>query len=234
MSDPLQEVSMSMPWTVGMSDTEGAQIMGGVFGKGYKTETADTVITQLIPGNATSKARVTSLIYRVAGTAHTLTLMRPIGATAVDLAAASGQADMVVTNLSPASTAAGALEALAANDYIAWCDREGTYQYDIISSVSGNTLTMTSNLPSNVAANAVVWAFYEVGRSSHIQFNPGTSTTQSYFPNFQAGITKQVNEYNIRSGISDPLLFHSTNATAAGFLESLAGAYVDEDQFTMT
>ena len=233
-----EEESMSLGGSVGLfdlnQDGEAEMTVSGIFGKGYKTQSAGTVITEIVPGNSLYKTRVVSLIYRVGTTAHTLTLMRPVGDTTTTSAAATGQAVINVATASPAKTAAGALETLAAADYLAWKDTDGTWQYDIISSVSSNAITMTSNVPSAISAGATIWAFYEVGRAAHIQFNPGASTTRTLYPNFQTGITKQVNEYNIRSGVGDPVLFHSDNSTAAGFLENIAGTYVDSSQFTMT
>ena len=230
-----EEVEMSLGGgSILMESDEGVTTMGGIFGKGYKTQTANTVITEIIPGTASYKTRVTSLIYRVGTTAHTLTLMRPVGNTVTSVSAASGQKVMTLVNASPAYTAAGALETLAAADWLAWKDADGTYQYDVIASISTNSVTMTVNLPSAVSAGATVWAFYEVGRSSHVQFNPGVSTTRTLYPNFQTGITKQVNEFNVRTGVGDPVLFHSDNGTADGFLEGIAGIYVTSDQFSQT
>jgi hypothetical protein len=198
--------------------------------RGYHTESANTVITEIVEPIEDMIIRVTQMIYRAGTTAHSVRLMRPIAETTTTAAAAAAQQVMALTSVNAGLDSSGAAETLAGSDYLAWKDTNGVYQFDLVSSVSSLNVTMTSNLPTAVDSGAPVWMFYEVGRSSHETFNPGVSATRTYRDGkagiFQAGLTKQVDRHNERNGKGDPILFHSNNATAAGFLEALSGIYV--------
>jgi len=156
--------------------------------------------------------------------------MRPIGSTTFSAAAAASQKEIVLTSFAPGNDGSGDAENLAAADYLVWKDTNGVYQYDLIASVvvGTKTATMTSNLPTAVVADDTVWAMYEVGRSSHFVLTPGVSATLSLGSAsgiMQAGISKNIDRHNVRNGQGDPLVFHSTNATAAGFLDAMAVEY---------
>ena len=178
----------------------------GVFCRGYHTETAATAITEVIPGNSSSKARVERLVYRVAGTAHTLTLMRPIAVTTTENVAQSGQTTITVEDAQPGKDSSGAAETLAANDWLAWQDENGVWKHDSVSSISGKDVVVSTALSVRIATGTTIYCFYEVGRASHRTFNPGTSVTREYETNFQGGISTHVDRHNTRSGVGDPLI----------------------------
>jgi len=197
----------------------------------YQTQTAATVIIALVPPKDDNHlTRVTSLSVRNGTTANNWTLMRPIAHTTTAAAAAAAQKVIALTNFSPGkTTSTGAVEALAAADYLAWENPDGTVSFDIVASVSSPNVTMTANLPKAIVAGAKVWAFYEVGRANHAVLGVAASATRDYVsPSglFAPGIIAPDDPTNVRSGFGDPLIIYCPNATAACFLEHASGDYV--------
>lgn len=205
--------------------------MDGHWSVDYHTENADTVIVDVIPPVGHRKACVTSFAYGVGTTAHTLTFMKACGQTTASAAAAAGQKDIALTSIALGFDSNGAAENLAAGDWLVWRDVNGAFIADVIASVASLVVTMTANVPAAIAAGAVVWAFYEVGRGCHHTIIPAVSALFEIHGNnlVIGGITSQkANHANsIRSGNGDPVIFHSTNATAAGFLQALSGQYLN-------
>jgi hypothetical protein len=186
------------------------RLFKGAFHYGVSTATANTAILRLVEPRRNSKARVTSMNYRSGSTAHTLTIMKPVATTTAPAGAAASQADIVLETASPV-----AAEALAASDYLAWENADGGFNYGVVSSVSGNTVTLAASLTVAIPAGALVWAFYEVGRATHQVFSPAASVT-TLLADAIAGVTEPPDFYQ-------PLLIHSNNATAQSWLVNVSG-----------
>jgi hypothetical protein len=200
-------------------------IVKGRFGLDRKTETAGTAIVHCIPPSLRGgKAIITNIDYVAAATAHTLTIFKAIAKTTTTAAAAASQAVVALT----AKTFRG--DTLAANDFVVIQHTDGTFGVYVVSSVSGLNVTMTGNV-SAISANAPVWIMGAVGEAEHVQILTIASVRNNYASAFagiaQSGFyTSNADGYN-RSGIDDPLLVHSNNATNAGFLENVSGYYAN-------
>ena len=193
------------------------------------TAGAGTAIQKLIRGADGLITRINNITYTSAGTAHTITIMRPVASTTVDGGSNSGDSTLDVANLGAMRvTNSDSIELIATSDYIAWINTDGKYQFDTVGSVSGNTVTTTSSLGTAVADGAPVWIFGELGRATHVTLSPPVSTTTSIDCRISAGQPGQVNT-NVRVGSGDPLIISSSNATAAGTIVSVSGEYVSAD-----
>lgn len=197
------------------------------------TAGAGTAIQQLIRGADGLITRINNITYTSAGAAHTITIMRPVAATTIDGGSNGGDSSFDVANLGAMKvTSSSSIELIATNDYLAWVNVNGIYQFDTVSSVSGNTVTMTSSLGTAVADGAPVWIFGELGRAPHVTLSPSVSTTTSINCHVQAGQPGQVNT-NVRVGSGDPLIVSSDNGTAAGTIVSISGEYVSADNVAL-
>lgn len=206
-----------------------------VFQHDYHTETAGTVIEEIVPPVVGMIPRLTTFRYESAATAHTLTVMRPVANTSCSKYSASGQTILNVLQPDAMKDSAGADEALAANDFVVYQIEDGSYGASKVSSVSGSAITMAANLAGTVDEGATIWLMGELGRSTHFSFTTQASTVDSFTDlNLQAGLNFQVSPKNIRTGVNDVLLVQSNNATNAGFLHSLSGHYVEESDVTLT
>ena len=180
------------------------------FSYGKVTQTADTVITRTIPPSYNAFTHITNLKYTAAGTAHTVTVMRPLAApTTLTSAAAASQAVINVAAL------AGSL---AANDYLVIEKPDGTYHTGIVSSVSTLAVTLTANVPSGgFASGAKVWNLGVAADHTNLVFNgiaSATTTYNDYVSSVAATVFKE-----------QPMIVYSNNATAAGTLENVSGGY---------
>lgn len=207
------------------------------------TATAGTRIQAVVPpappqriGLRTSKntfARLSSLIYTSGSTAHTLTVMRPIGKTTLSADAAISQA---VINLAadPGVALVGPTgvitkngdNALAANDLLVIECPDGTYHLAKVSSVATLAITLTANVPTGgLKSGATVWDFGITTDKdpytglAHPFFVPTVSAKTVYTDNF-AGVVAALNP-------GDPMIIDSDNGTAAGWLEAFTVIYTD-------
>lgn len=194
-------------------------------GDGGKTQTAGTVVQYLVPPNRVGYTRLTTVVYTSAGTAHTLTFLRPLGATTVASAGATGQAVVNLT-ANPGTTAAygGITNGIAANDFVAIrTASDGITRLYKVSSVSTLAVTMTANLVVAVAAGDKVWFFGAAGDtdgrtgSAHPAFLPIVSVTNTYTDR-EAGVVATVAK-------DEPILVNSNNLTAAGSLDQVSWVY---------
>ncbi len=190
-------------------------------GSGSQTQTAGTRIRQLIPPRPRTLARITKLVYTAAGTAHTLTVARPINKTTASLAAAASQA---VINLTADPGVTGNL--IAANDLLAIRETDGVTRLYIVSSVSTLAITLTTNLTAGAAAGASVWNFGILTDT-----DPRTGVAHPTL----AGTASVASTYEDREGgviagheVDSPLLVDSNNATAAGTLNQLSWSYTPD------
>jgi hypothetical protein len=141
---------------------------------------------------------------------------------------------IVLSQSDPGVATTGAGEQLAASDHLVWVDEAGVYRSGTVSSISGNTVTLSAALTADVLAGATVWAFHEIARSTHIALKPPASTTTVYNPvTFSAGVPKQVGINYSRTGSGEPLLVVSDNLTNAGSINYIVGYYNDPSNMNM-
>lgn len=185
---------------------------------GRATQAFGTTIEHLVPPLRGKRTRVSKLRYTAAGTAHTVTGMRPLGTTTVASTAASGQA---VVNFT-AQPQSG--NNVAANDWVAIRhSADGVTRLYKVSSVSTLAITMTANLSVAAAAGDKIWFFGVAGDT-----DPVTGTTH---PTFSMAASTVVEYTDTVGGVlashttDSPLLFQSDNATAAGAFNQTSYAY---------
>lgn len=194
-------------------------------GSGGQTQTAGTVIRQLVPPNRLGYTRVTKVVYTCAGTAHTVTCLRPLGKTTIASAGAAGQAVINLTADPGVAAAYGGISnAIAANDLVAIrTASDGITRLYTVSSVATLAITLTGNLSVAVAAGDTVWFFGITtdtdGRTgaAHPALLPPASATTTY-EDREGGVVASVAK-------DEPILVSSNNATAAGTLAQLSWCY---------
>jgi hypothetical protein len=200
--------------------------MHGAFGgngHGKVTQTAGTVIQQLVPPYIGAITRLTRFSYTAAGTAHTGTVMRPIGSTTFT-AAAAASATVVNLTADPGTATNG----IAANDYVAIRETDGVTRAYKVSSVSTLAVTLASGLVAGVAASTAtspskLW-FFGITTDT----DPATGLAH---PSFTLTASATVTEADSDGGVvasvaaDQPLLFNSDNGTAAGTLVSTRWCY---------
>jgi hypothetical protein len=188
------------------------------FFRGNHTETAGTVIKEVIPSYRNTIIRLDSLRYENSINDHTLTFMRPVGTTRTTKAAAAGDTRFTLDSLTPSG-----LELLTTADWLIWRDVDGKCHADLITSIVGSAAVLTDVLPTAIGKGATIWALYEVGRSNHTQVTLPASEIVT-FVNF--GITAGYDEPGSRIGSGDPVMIHIDNAATAGTLRYLGGRYL--------
>lgn len=244
------------------------------FSRPSSTQNAGTVITTLVPptppgspliyragadwvgnwmrGNGPGIAHITSLLYTTAGTAHTVTVMRPVNWTDLSAAAASGQAVIVLRDnpgtystkykyptpggiMAPVKGGTGTQGGTApsqASDltlgnthFLAFQYPDGTWAADKVSSVSSLSVTLTNNLNAALPAGTVVFWF-----GAPTTVNPASGVAHWATPTI-ASTNKSNLAADVIGGMieafhpGDPFLIHSNNATAAGTIDGVAGYY---------
>lgn len=195
----------------------------GTFFHGRKTEAAGTLINVLVDPRQGLYTRILHWAYTSAATAHTVTFLRVIGATTLAQAAAASQA---VLNLAaqPATSYGGPTNNVAANDYLAWENDDGTFAFGLVSSVSGLAITMTANLAKAAGLGKKVWFLGVLadvntdGNAHPTSAPPASATTIFTDGGVGAGVMSSLRPY-------EPILVQSSNATAAGSINHVAAAY---------
>lgn len=194
---------------------------------GYTTESVNTPIVRVIPARPGWVARIVALSYEAGATEHTLTIMRPIGRTAVFKTAAGGDTDLELDVPFPAKDSSGDEDTLDASDWLIYLDSTGIYRADDTSLVVGNVMTLSNALAKSVIKGSPVWACYELARSSHAIVNAkANAVTTLRGLAIQGGITPELDPYNQRTGAGDPLVFYSPNDIDQGWLRHLCVEYV--------
>lgn len=184
-------------------------------GRGKKTQAAGTTIEVLVPPHVSGVTHITKIVYTAAGTAHTITVMRPVGRTTASAAASTGQA--VVAFTADPNT-------IAANDWVAIRhSTDGVTRQYKVSSVAGLNVTMTANLGATVAAGDKIWVFGVAGDTNPTdgEAHPGLTGTASVTTSYSDSDSGVVSSY----AKDDPLLVQSNNATAAGTIEQVSYSY---------
>lgn len=204
-----------------------ARIYKGSFGVGSVTASAGTAFTAVIPpGSVRERARITKLVYTAANTAHSVNILKCQHKAIATATANASQADIVLDDLTSVDQANGttATETLAASDWLVIKHSDGTFGAYSVSSVSGSTVTLSSNLVKSVDANATVYKMYELARPAsatgfpaQVLRPPASATTSIGSENVEAAVAV--------SGYGEPLLIHSDNASHAGTLVLAQGVY---------
>ena len=236
----------------------------GTFCVGRKTAAGGTAFAQMIPpfsgqggpgpgpvptvlqnaGNSRNGVtHITTLLYDIGTTIHTLTLLRPQNWTTFSAVGAASQAVVSLTadpgvfstnykyafpNAQTAPRTAD--DAIASGDYCVYQAADGTWIMDTAaSSYSAGQVTMTTNLPTGgVVAGA---PFYLFGISTDLDPATGLAHVQFDAAPAAASGTARVTFGPDGSGIlcalhpGDPLIIYSPNTTTAGFLQLVAGYY---------
>lgn len=187
---------------------------------------------------------VTDFVYRVSTTGHTITVMRPLNYTTLSADASASQA---VVNISAdpglyqtsgrwkyalpnAQTAPStANNAIAASDYVMYQAAAGQWVVDTVSSVSSLAITLTNNLPTGGAKKGALFYFFGITtdtdpatNEAHVQFDiTAGSALGEYKLQSQSGLWHGLHQ-------GDPAIFHSSNATAQGYFELLAGFWSEK------
>ena len=207
-----------------------ARLFRGTFQGGYQTQTAATPITQIIPGVTGAIARVTNLLYRPAATAHDLFIMRPCASATAASACDGTSLVMSTTFNNPLGTE---VHTPANLDLILYKLDNGLWQLNTISAWSTLTATITDPGASRqINAGETVYLLGVSSDAWHTKFETTASVTNEYTDKM-AGIAEgglpsslwTYGTYGNRSGLGDPLLFYSGNATNAGFLRGISGYY---------
>lgn len=203
------------------------RIYKGSFGVGSVTASAGTAFTAVIPpGGPREKARITKLIYTAGNTAHSVNILKCQHKTMTTAAANASQADIVLDDLTSVDQANGVLttETLAASDWLVIKHSDGTFGAYSVSSVSGSTVTLSSNLVKSVDANATVYKMHELARPAsgkgfpaQVLVPPASATTSIGSENPHAAVAV--------SRFGEPLLIHSDNSSHAGTLVLVQGVY---------
>lgn len=200
----------------------------GQFSIDLVTQPANTAIAALIPPKYTVRAVLTRLHVEVGTTAHTWFVMQPQGQTVVAVNAAAGQ-NVFTLREQPAPS-----NPVAANDYLAWTNPDGTSSFDIVQSVSGLTITLTNNLPVallGVGPNPLtpVWFFGAPGDTNarthqpHPSFRAPAAGSGTQDVIHQAGTDLGCVVQGLQE--SEPMLIYNANPTVQGYLRNASGVY---------
>jgi len=190
----------------------------GFFDVDFHTENAGTAITEEIPGR--DGARLALIGYEIVtgATAHTLNIMYP-GLLAgcrntVDGDAASGQKviDVVTAPTDPAGNA------VANNDIVAYETEDGSWEFNIVASLSTKAITHQNNLAKNVKDGARYFVFGVTADNAKKVISLAADTT-----NKNAGSI-----FAIAPFMGDPLYLYIANGTNASQIMYMLWAYINK------
>ena len=222
-------------------------------GYGKLTQSAGTVITRLVEPAEGLFTTLADFEYTCSTTAHTLTVMRPLGKTYASAAAAASQAVINIEHNPGAYSDFGTINTannnIAANDFVVYQTADGNYVLDTVSSVSTLAITMANNVPTaTVLKGAPFWWFGVIGdtnpndNQTHPQFTLAASSTTNLFGDKPGhslaggigsitpaagllGLFSSTYGKLLLDGKNEPLVLHSGNATAAGVMERVTAVY---------
>jgi hypothetical protein len=185
---------------------------------GSHTESSGTAIEDGIPGGS-GRAAVVFLSYTGGGTAHTLSFLYAEGTGSRNTAdgdAASGQKDVTVTDTpkDPAGNAA------ATDDNVAYELADGTWEFNTVSSVSSNTITLNNNISApGINDGAKVNIIGVQGDGAEIQLEALASSNKEWGGDYPVVVAPYREE---------PLYFYSPNGTNAGTRENMLVSYINK------
>lgn len=190
-------------------------INGG--GKSKLTATADTVIVTACGGDV-GYTNILNISYTAAGTAHVGTLMRAATYAKVTAEVAAAGASVVVDKI----LYDGAGNSIAASDYVAVRLDNGDWHLSLVTSWTVGTLTivLTTAVPANrkILKGAEIFCYGVPGDAMHAANQ--LTLTASATTNFPALAGQEIVICKNRFP-KCPIIFHSTNATAAGTLNMI-------------
>lgn len=186
---------------------------------GYSSVAFGTVINRLVPPNANGYTRVSTLKATAAGTAHTITAMRPIGDSTVTAVAAAGQAVLnVAAEMGPSGNTLAASDLLAIRS-----SADGITRLYTVSSVSTLEITLTGNLTTALAIGDSVWNFGVAANTDPV--------IGSAHPTFAIAASAQTTLTDTVGGViashehDQPILLQDNNATATGSVDQVSYSY---------
>ena len=146
---------------------------------GYHSETTGTAITEEIPCNTDGRMAIIQGSVTPGDSAETLSLMYAEGDGSRNEAnadAAAGQAELVTVDApkDPAGNAA------ASGDIIAYQTYDGTWEFNTVSSISGNTITLGTNIAKKVLEGAKVNIIGAQGDGAEFQIAAPASATKEF------------------------------------------------------
>jgi hypothetical protein len=192
---------------------------------------------------------IASLIYAAGGTVHDVIVMRPLNWTYITEAVAANDTTVVVAKDPGTWATAGVFKydlpgdasgipsaignnTIAANDYVAFQLRDGTWHVSTVASVSSLTVTLNTATPNVTGGGCAIGTmFYYFGvaadtvpqtGAAHLSLKSVASTRVDLLAvaGGGAGVVPALNA-------GDPLIIYSANATAAGTLHLASGYYLD-------
>jgi len=188
----------------------------GFFARSYKTEAANTPITQGIDAVDGKRLCMVAGGYLPAATAHLLQFMYAEGTGSRNTAAAEcAVGDHHITCTDAPKDPGGA--AAAASDIVAYQCSDGTWEWNYLDGIVGSILTLHTNTVKLVAIGAKVMIFGVAADLKSFNVNTVASTERTF-------VEGQI----MAKYMGEPLYFYSPNATNAGFLQYLLFAYIDK------
>lgn len=198
-----------------------------------------TAITAFIPPMQNQRTKIALMKYTAAGTAHTVTVLRPLAKTTVKTAAAASATSLVITR-DPGNYSANATldqkqftpsvanNLIAANDYFLVRKPDNTYLLATCSAATTNadgsvTLTVSALPTGGIAAGADFW-FFGITTDTNPNDNkahPAWAAPASATTTYGDGSSSVVETI----GMTEPMMIYSNNATATGTLEMVSGFY---------
>lgn len=197
----------------------------------YHTESAGTVIDEIIPAQDGQRLCLIDFEYLAAATAHLASFLYAKDPAATpgscrnttSALAVSGQAviNVVTTPTDPAGNA------VAASDIIAYQLTDGTWEFNTVASLATKAITLTNSIvgidagagATALAAGAKVMIFGIVADGAVMNI----SLTASVVTRKGEGSIAMVHPY-----VGEPFYLSINNATNAGFLEHLVMAYINK------
>jgi V8-like Glu-specific endopeptidase len=173
-----------------------------------RTAAGGTAFTAVLPYQAGARTVLGQLVYTTGANAHIITVMTCMWDTTVATTAESGQADFRLTS-TQTNTADGSV--IANTDYFILEHEDGSLGAYLVSSTSGVTITAATNLTADVEEGAKAW-FMGAPGDHPLRQHPSTPTATT--------ITLGGGDFRTRVAtgtVGQPMLFHSNNATAAGW-----------------
>lgn len=188
---------------------------------------------------------IDSLIYTAGSTAHDVYVMRPLNWAVVNGdVAANATVINLLTNPGAYSTSGSykyklpadasvpsnvSSNNIAANDYVAYQLRDGTWKLNTVASVSSLAVTVNTAVPNFTGGgieDGSILFFFGVSTDTV----PQTGVAHTYFTSVASTRTDLL--ASARPGVSfsslnpgDPLMIYSANASNAGILSSVMGHY---------
>jgi hypothetical protein len=207
----------------------------GTRGWGLLTQDADTKIVRLVTPRKNLYTHLLAATIKVGTTAHTLTVLRPLGKTTFSADAAASQAVVNITaNPGDYTGVRTADNSLAGSDRVVYRAADGTYVADTVSSISSLAVTLSTNLPTGgVTRGDPIWHFgIETDTNpndalAHPQFTLAASTTVILGATPGETVCGFCGSFDgpVCSGKEAPLLLIINNATAASVLENVVAGY---------